>query len=256
MGILVLDHHIADKESEYAIIINNQLSERYPNKTLCGAGVVLKFCQCLDDILKVKYSEEFYDLAAVGLISDMMDLRDLETRYIVHKGLHSVKNLGLKAFIEKQAYSIGNQLTPTSIAFYIAPLVNAIVRVGTQEEKEILFTAFIDGGRPMQSKKRGAKAGDIELAGDQAARIATNARNKQNKEKERAMDLIRGKIDAEGLDDNAIILVGLDESDFDFDSNLTGLIAMQLMKVYNKPVLLTRLSSDGYYRGSARGDSN
>ena len=30
-GVLVLDHHLADKVSQYAVIINNQLSD-YPNK--------------------------------------------------------------------------------------------------------------------------------------------------------------------------------------------------------------------------------
>ena len=40
-GILtiILDHHLADHLSEYAITINNQLCD-YPNKELSGVGVV------------------------------------------------------------------------------------------------------------------------------------------------------------------------------------------------------------------------
>ena len=43
ISVLVIDHHLADHESEDAIIINNQLSPLYSNKSLCGAGVVYKF---------------------------------------------------------------------------------------------------------------------------------------------------------------------------------------------------------------------
>ena len=39
IDIIVLDHHLADKESKKAIVINNQLSD-YPNKELSGVGIV------------------------------------------------------------------------------------------------------------------------------------------------------------------------------------------------------------------------
>ena len=32
-------------------------------------------------------------------------------------------------------YSIGSELTPFGVAFYVAPYVNATIRVGTQDEK-------------------------------------------------------------------------------------------------------------------------
>ena len=84
IDVLVLDHHMSDGGySENAIVVNNQLSENYPNKSLCGAGVTYKFCCCLDNLLGVQYANELIDLAAVGMIGDMMELCDLETRYIV-----------------------------------------------------------------------------------------------------------------------------------------------------------------------------
>ena len=36
---IILDHHLADKVSEYAIVINNQLSD-YSNKDFSGVGIV------------------------------------------------------------------------------------------------------------------------------------------------------------------------------------------------------------------------
>ena len=85
IGVLVLDHHLADHISEYAVIINNQLSN-YPNKELSGVGVVWQFCRYIDSILNVNYADNFIDLVAFGLDADMMSLRSFETRYLITKG--------------------------------------------------------------------------------------------------------------------------------------------------------------------------
>lgn len=64
---LVIDHHLTDRESEDAIVINNQLSSLYPNKSLCGAGVVYKFCQYYDLKYGFNFADDDLDLVAVGL---------------------------------------------------------------------------------------------------------------------------------------------------------------------------------------------
>lgn len=51
IDVLVLDHHHADKVSEYACVVNNQLCD-YPTKSLSGVGIVYKFCQYLDQVLE------------------------------------------------------------------------------------------------------------------------------------------------------------------------------------------------------------
>lgn len=257
ISIIVIDHHLSDKYSEDAIIINNQMSANYPNKSLSGAGVVYKFLQCMDEKLKVDLADEFLDLAAVGIVGDMMELKDFETRFIVSHGLANVKNFGLKTFVKKQEFSIGDitQLSPTAIAFYISPLINAIIRVGTEEEKEAMFLAFIDGKRELPSSKRGAVTGDIEIAAEKAARVATNARNRQKKILDVGVDMLDSHIRKEELDMNKIIIVPLDEDEADaIDSNLTGLVAMQLVQRFQRPVLIVR-DADGMMKGSARGDN-
>ena len=47
---IILDHHLVDKVSEYAIVINNQLSD-YNNKDFSGVGIVWQFCRYLDQLL-------------------------------------------------------------------------------------------------------------------------------------------------------------------------------------------------------------
>lgn len=226
--VIILDHHLSDEYSNDAIIVNNNMSPNYLNKTLSGAGVVYKFCQCLDDMLGVSYADDFLDLAAVGIVGDMMNLDDLETRFIVSYGLSHIQNFGLQTIAEKLSFSIGSVITPNAVSFYITPLLNAIIRVGSQEDKEILFLAFIDGKREVPSTKRGAKTGDTEIAAEKAARVGTNAKNRQKKIVDECIAMLDDKIRKNELHLNQVILVTLDEAEANkVDSNITGLVAMK-----------------------------
>ena len=257
--ILILDHHLCDKESTDACVINNQMGD-YPDKDLSGAGVVYKFCSYFDKKYGYNFADEFLDLAAVGIIGDMMDLSNLETRYIIYNGLSNLKNYGLRRFALKQAFSIGSstELTPTDVSFYIAPLVNALIRVGTMSEKETLFKAFISGPNDTeQSTKRGAKPGDLEVISDKAARIATNARNRQNKMIDQSVQFLQGKIEKECLDENKVLVIALDDEESqDVNPNLTGLVAMKICQMYGRPAVVARIADDDVYKGSFRVNSN
>ena len=89
---LILDHHQTDGGySPDAITINNQLCD-YPTKSLSGVGMVYKFCSYIDSLQDTAYANDFLDLVATGLIADMMDLRDFETRFLISEGLKNIKN--------------------------------------------------------------------------------------------------------------------------------------------------------------------
>ena len=63
---IILDHHLAEKVSFDAIVINNQLSD-YPNKELSGVGVVWQFCRYIDEKIQTNYADYYLDLVALGL---------------------------------------------------------------------------------------------------------------------------------------------------------------------------------------------
>ena len=73
VDILVIDHHVVDKESEDAIVINNQTSDNYTNKSFSGVGVVYRFLQAIDDRLFSFNADNYLDLVALGNIADVMD---------------------------------------------------------------------------------------------------------------------------------------------------------------------------------------
>lgn len=251
--ILILDHHILEDDNlaKNMIIINNQISDKYVNKNLSGAGVTWQFCRGLDNCFNEKYSKDFIDLAALGIVADMMSMLGYENQYIVQTGFRNIHNFFFNILIEKQSYSMNNKITPTTVAFYIVPMINAMIRVGTQDEKERLFLAFINGEKLVESNKRGAK-GTMERVAVESARECTNAKSRQDKIKEKIINSLDIKIHKNGLLDNKILFVRLDDDD-DFPPELNGVVAIQLANKYNKPTIVARLNKDGDIKGSIRG---
>lgn len=268
---ICIDHHAQEYDKEgnpimpitpTAIVVNNQLSPYYTNKSLCGAGVVYKFCEVLDKELGVSYAQDYIDLVALGEIADVMDKTDTETNYLITEGLKHINNGGFRALLAAQEYSLKEKayepydgLTSTDVAFYIAPLINAITRVGTQVEKENLFYCFIEPDKVVQSTKRGATATDTEIVSEQTARIGKNAKSRQDRVKEQALGTIDFKIQKDGLADNNIIVVEVDEGD-KIPQELTGLVAMNVVSKYHKPVMLGRRNSENMLQGSIRSDGH
>lgn len=257
---LCLDHHtFAYPEEEldnYPAVMINCTVKGYPNPYLSGGGMAYKFIQVYDEMYGHEYADDYLDLAAVSIIGDMMDLSNLENRTIVHFGLNNIKNPGLLALAEKQSYSIGtlDRITPEKISFYITPLINAIVRMGTQDEKTRLFGALVSGNLVVPSTKRG-DVGGTETMAEQNARVATNVRSKQNRLKEAALNSLIKKVEKLELDKHKVILLTLDEVESKaVPSTLTGLVAMELTKTYQRPVIVSRANEEGdEFAGSLRG---
>ena len=255
VDVLVIDHHEADHISEYACIINNQLCD-YPTKSLSGVAMVWKFCCYIDMLLKTDHAQKFLDLVALGLVADMMDVRDFETRRLIDKGLQQIRNPYFRGAIDKDQFHFTNEITPIGVAFYIAPLINATTRVGTQEEKLMLFESMLDfrGYELVPSTKRGCK-GQAETRVEQACRNCTNIKSRQTKIRDNSLEKIEQIIVNQNLLSNKILIVQLD--DLITDRNLTGLIANQLMSEYQRPVLILNKieNEDGTitWEGSGRG---
>ncbi len=262
--ILVIDHHLVEEpiSASNMTVINNQLSPKYRNKDLSGAGMAYQFCRAMDYYFDKNWADDYIDLAALGICGDMMSGLEIENQYFWRKGFSNIKNYFFWTIAQKQSYSItGKQfatdqelldaLNPISVAFYIVPLINAMVRVGTEEEKARMLTAFLDGHKMVPCLKRGAK-GTLEEAAVESTRECVNARARQNKLKDEAVARLEQKIFKHGLLENQILFIRLEEDD-EFPSELNGLIAMQLSQRYKKPTIVARLNPEGYVRGSIRG---
>lgn len=239
IDILILDHHEQDIDNPNACIINNQTCN-YPNKTLSGVGIVYKFCQYIDSLLNVSYSDNILDTVALGLIGDVMDIRNFETKRLIDKGFSNIINPFITAIVEKQSFSLKGEITPIGIAFYVVPFINAVVRIGKPQDKILMFESLLlyKGNEMIPSTKRGCK-GQEETRAEQACRNAANIKSHQQKERDKALEVIEEIIEQDNLLNNKILAVRLNKDHY-INPSLTGLVANVLMGKYKKPVLLMR----------------
>ena len=257
IDILILDHHESEEENPYAVIVNNQMSKNYSNKDFCGAGIVYKFLQALDTETWNEFSDDYLDLCALANISDVMDMRSFETRYLTNIGLLNITNKCLSAFIKAQDYSMNGKVNIHNIQWYITPVLNSCIRIGSQEEKELLFKAFIEQDEFFEYKKRATKNKPAETIQesiyDRAARLCKNAKSRQDKMKEKGVQAISDIVSKLPSNDK-IIMVDVTEI---LDSGLTGVVAIKIAEQFNKPCILLKKHYDSkskkiVYGGSAR----
>ena len=257
VDILILDHHEKEEDNPYALIINNQMSDSYPNKCLCGAGVVYRFLQALDDENWNEFADDYLDLCALANISDVMDMRSFETRYLTDLGLLNINNKCFKALIDAQNYSMNGKVNIHNIQWYITPILNGMIRIGSQEEKELLFRAFIEQDEFFEYKKRATKDKPAETIQesiyDRAARLCKNAKSRQDKQKEKSVEQIAEIAQSIPFDDKVVMI---DTSDI-LDTGLTGVVAIKIAEMFNKPCILLNKFLDKKtgkitYGGSAR----
>jgi single-stranded-DNA-specific exonuclease len=269
--VVVLDHHEADYEAKDAIIINNQLSD-YPNKQLSGVGISWQFCRFLDSLLKINKADQYIDLVALGNTADMMSLLSIETKHLINKGFEpdNIHNPFIYSIWQKNQFKLGDHITSWGAAFYIAPFVNAIVRSGTQEEKEIVFKSMLSfhAFDKVPSTKRGRQLGEEETIVEQAMRICTNVKNRQTRAQDAGMEFLENKIKENNMLDHQVLLFLVEPGQI--DKNIAGLVANKIMAKYQRPccvltkveeidptIVLTSYPPKPYiktsYQGSARG---
>ena len=260
IDVLILDHHNSDQYSENAIIINNQLSVNVNNKALTGVGVVYKFCKVIDETLGIDFADSFLDLVALGSIADLADLRELETRYLVLEGIKSInqkssKNKLIESLVNHLSYSLGGEVSIIGIAFYVAPVINAVIRAGTLEEKTLLFRAFTNDDEFLEEH-------NCNLI-QYVTKMCSSIKRRQDNYVKKSVPILNEQIEHYGLNKNEVIVVN---STGILDGNFTGLVANKIANNYEKPCLVLRKvvkentingpkKESVEYLGSARGYS-
>lgn len=219
--IIILDHH-AIKEiipyDKYAILVSSQ--RNYGNPQLSGAGVTWKFCKYMDEQYLTGYADELADLAACGLVGDMMDMTVMENRYIVSKGLSKIYNPAIKKIVG------GFEFNSNAISFSVAPIINASNRIG---KNDIAMKAFIEDDNKILLKYMRELKKCKEMQNEEVDRILPKAINSCEKQK-----------------DNKMMVVLIDT-----DYGISGLLGNKLLERYQRPILILK-DCGNTYRGSMR----
>ena len=255
--ILILDHHNIEIPNPYAIVINCQ-DGQYGNNTLSGVGVVHKFFKQMDKELNCNFADQYLNYVAIGMVADDMDLRNLETRYYVLEGLKQInnkKNDENDLIMEIMKKNKIEKLSITDIGWNIAPLLNAVTRVGEMKEKIDTFRALIGEKenreyQPRRKVKTDPKPNiEIQTLQKSMVRELTNIKSRQDRMVKKGVDALKEKITSNNIDKNKIIIIDGTE---DLESTFTGLVANKLVSYYKRPAIVLKSRSDNTYGGSGR----
>lgn len=245
--VIILDHHEISNPNPFAIIVNPQLVDGYPNLSSSGTLITWKFMKAIDENKWLSLADRYLDMVACSIISDNMDISKIENRAIIEIGLSNINNGFLSEFILKDFRIKENPPTVTEIAFYLNPALNGMVRSGTPEEKELVFRALCEIDEEFDYTKRD-KTQIKETIYQRAIRFCTNAKSRQDRAVVKGMELVEEDIEKFKRNDNKILFALADES---IDKSFSGLVAMKLASKYNKPCVLLR-QKDDYFSGSIR----
>ena len=251
--VIILDHHSIDASDNPAIVVNNQLSNKVTDKAMTGVGITYKFTKLLDKYYGVNYADDYLDLVALGMIGDRADTINLQTRYLILKGLEQIrnkvnKNKLISVLVDAQMYSMNNKITINGIGFYVCPLMNSMIRLGEYEDKCYMFEALCNSDKMLDRKVRGKGVVNMTIQ-EYVLKACQSSNRKQKKITEESAAVLSEEIKKFNMDKLPILVCNARD---DVDSNSTGLIANRLADQYQRPCLLMRRKGD-ICKGSGRG---
>ena len=224
--VIVTDHHELPEVLPDCVIVNPKLKDDYPYDNLCGAGVAFKVACALLGTAAYKY----LDFATLATVADSVPLLG-ENRDIVTEGLKLFNNKLRPCFVGLLG-KIYDGITAQTLAFTVAPRVNAAGRMGDAYAAFRLFTAD----------------NETEIH-DLSARLCA-----YNIERQKCCDELyvsaKRKLLQKGAYGNVIML-----SDENWNAGFIGIVAARLAEEYNRPTLLF-VHNGELLKGSARSIEN
>lgn len=224
--VIVTDHHELPAKLPDCICINPKFNDGYPYDNLCGAGVAFKVAQALNGAGALKY----LDFAAIATVADSVPLTG-ENRDIVYEGLKIINSEPRQCyagFINKSE----NAVTSQTIAFSVAPKINAAGRMGDALSALKLFTSQNAEEIFTLSSKLTAYNQERQVCCDELYNSA------------------KRKLDESGAYGRVIMLC-----DEGWNSGFVGIVAARLAEEYSRPTLMFVKNGD-MLKGSARSVEN
>ena len=220
--VIVTDHHELPERLPDCVIVNPKLEDDYPYDNLCGAGVAFKLACALIG----ERAYEYLDFATLATVADSVPLFG-ENRDIVTEGLKMFNNR-LRPCFNGLIGKTYDGITAQTLAFTVAPRVNAAGRMGDAWAAFRLFT----------SQK------ETEIY-DLSVKLCL-----YNTERQKYCDDLynsaKQKLREKGAYGNVIML-----SDENWNAGFIGIVAARIAEEYNRPTLLFVHNGD-MLKGSAR----
>ena len=220
--VIVTDHHELPEEIPDCICINPKFDDGYPYDNLCGAGVAFKLAQALIG----EKANVLIDFAALSTVADSVPLLG-ENRDIVSEGLRLLERSPRPAFSALLGRNAGD-VTAQTLAFTVAPRINAAGRMGNANVALRLFTTD-----------------DEREIFDLAVLL-----NEYNAERQKCCDELYAQASAlirkQGAFGHLIMLAG-----DNWNTGFVGIVAARIAEEYGRPALLF-VKNGEMLKGSAR----
>lgn len=232
IDVVITDHHCEGEQIPNAVAVVNphRHESKCPFTEYAGVGVAFKFlCALEGDSMAIV--ENCGDLVALGTIADVVSLTG-ENRRLVRIGLDMIQNserIGLKVLMEMAGLANKN-ITSSSVAFIIAPRINAAGRLGSAERAVRLLLSEDE---------------------DEAIEIAQQLTN-ENKERQAIEQIISReaaelmKKNPEWLYDRVLVIAG-----DGWNRGVMGIFASRMCERYGKPCIIISYEGDSA-KGSGR----
>ena len=143
------------------------------------------------------------------------------------------------------------------IGWQVAPLINGVIRSGTDEERRVMLEALV--GKEEMVEYQGRKVKGVlpppvlETWEKHALRVCTSIKGKQDRAVQKCMKIIEKDITDEYLKNNKIVIYDASNIE-DMSSEFSGLVSGKLASSnrIKRPVFLLRKKDDSTYGGSSR----
>ncbi len=239
IDVIITDHHLPPEVLPRAYAILNPKVDDYPEKMLCGAGVVFKFVQGFlkkyGEYFKVRAGAEKWmlDMAGLATLSDMVPLTG-ENRAIAYFGMKVFKKSprpGLQKLLAKmnidQKYISGDD-----IGFMVTPRLNAASRMDDPMRAfELLATE--------DEVQAGMLADHLSKINDERKAIVKGIMREVNKKFEKRKTA-------------EVIVIGNPE----WRVGILGLVAGKICDEHKKPVFVWGKDENECIKGSCRSDGS
>jgi len=239
MDVIITDHHLPSETLPRAYAILNPKTDHYPEKMLCGAGVVFKLIQAFVK----KYGEYFkinsgwekwtLDMAGLATLSDMVPLLG-ENRAMASFGLKVLRKsprLGLQKLLAKMNIN-QRYLSEDDLTFMVAPRLNAASRMDDpMRAYELLST--------LDETEAGSLAGHLTKINDDRKLLVAGIMREVNKNFERR-------------EVREVIVIGSPK----WKVGVLGLVAGKIADEHGKPAFVWGRDENDEIKGSCRSDGS
>jgi len=233
--VIVTDHHESSSQElpVASAVINPKLeASNYKYRDLAGVGVAYKLCQALSGSQLL----DELDIVSLGTIADVVPLTG-ENRIIAKIGLSKLSltlRPGLRALIESSGIK-NKKLTSTSVAFILAPRINASGRMDTGEVALKLLTT------------------KEENEAEELTKLLEAFNRQRQKIESVIMEEASGLIDREvNFKDHRVIVIANDG----WHQGVLGIIAAKLADRFYRPTIIISKTQGGLCKGSGRSIKN